>query len=175
MRFGGEKDVEHQMLDDVSLATFEPMPFSAIGAKLTKVERLAGTDSARFTFQVDSSDLQWPVDPVSGQREANILISGAALGSIYNKKTLAFKGRTWNLSAPATLPESKIKSSVSITLDVPRKTKQLRFVVRDIANGRMGSIDLNPKAVAAAPMVDATAPPAAAPVPAPPPPAGVTP
>ena len=158
MHFGGEKDVEHQMLDDISVATFERMSFSAIGATLTNVERLPGGSRARFTFKLDSTDLQWPIDPASGQRQANILISAAALGSTFDKKTLAFQGRTWNLSAPATLPEAKINSFVAITLDVPHKTKQLRFIVRDIANGRMGSVDLNPKAVAAAPIVDPAAP-----------------
>ena len=129
MHFGGERDAAHQMLDDVSLATFEPMPFSAIGATLTKIERYAGSNRVRFTFQVESTDLQWPIDAASGQRQANVLISGAALGSRYDKKTLAFQGRTWNLSAPATLPESKIKSAVAITLDVPSKTKSLPLIV----------------------------------------------
>ena len=155
MRFGGEKDVEHQMLDDVSIATFEPMPFNGVGATLTQIQRLAGSDRARFTFKVDSTDLQWPVDSVSGQRKANVLLTGAALGSIHDKKTRASQGSTWNLSAPATLPTNKIESTVAITLDVPKKTKRLRFIVRDLANGRLGTVDLDPAALATAPVVQA--------------------
>ncbi len=158
MHFGGEKDVEHQMLSDIALATFEPTPFSAIGAALVKVERLSGSTRARFTFQLDSADLQWPNDPVSGRRKANILISGAALGSIHEKKTLAFQGATYSITAPPNIPESQVKSAITLTLDVPHKTKQLRFIVRDLANGRMGSVDLNPAVVTAAPTIEPPAP-----------------
>ena len=157
MHFGGEKDAEHQMLSDIALATFEPTPFTAIGATLAKVERLAGTTRARFTFNLDSSDLQWPNDSVSGHRKANVLISGAALGSIQDRKSLAFQGNTFSITAPPDIPESQIKSTLSITLDVPHKARQLRFVIRDLANGRMGAVDLNPAAVALAPIVDAPA------------------
>ena len=159
MRFGGEKDVEHQLLDDISLATFEPMPFNGVGATLTRIQRFPGTDRARFTFKVDSTDLQWPVDSVSGARKANVLLTGAALGSIHDKKTKASQGSTWNLSAPASLPTNKIDSTIAITLEVPPKTRRLRFIVRDLANGRLGSVDLNPAAVATAPYTAAETPP----------------
>ena len=34
MKFGGEVDVEHQQVSDLSIATFEPMPFTGIARRL---------------------------------------------------------------------------------------------------------------------------------------------
>ncbi len=158
MQFGGEKDAEHQQVSDLSMATFEPMPFEAIGATLTKIERIKDTDKTRFTFQLDSDDLQWQTDSTTKIREADIMVSGAALGSVFLNKTLTSEIATWKLTVPLEADKQPIYSEVAVTLQVPPKTQRLRFAVRDTANGRMGTVDLNPKAVAGAPQVDAPAP-----------------
>jgi VWFA-related protein len=158
LQFGGDKDFEHQVVSDLSTATFEAMPFSAIGATLMQIERIKGTDSARFTFHLDSVDLQWHVDSATKVREADIAMSGAALGSDFSKAPFASQAATLKLTVPLSNEKLPTYSSTSVTLRVPPKTKRMRFAVRDLANGRMGTIDLNPAAVASAPEIDAPTP-----------------
>ena len=43
------------------------------------------------------------------------------------------------------MPSSiEANTTVTVTAHIPPKTQRLRFVVRDMANGRMGTVDLNP-------------------------------
>ena len=158
MQYGGEKDFAHQIVSDLGIVTFEAMPFSAIGAALTKVERIKGTDKARFTFQLDPDDLQWHTDSTAKVRQADVAVSGAALGSVFKTETLASEVGTWQLRVPAATDTAAIHSTVSVTVGVPPKTQRLRFVVRDITNGRMGTVDLEPAVLANAPEVEAPTP-----------------
>jgi VWFA-related protein len=158
MQYGGEKDLEHQVASDLGIVTFEAMPFSAIGAALTKVERVKGTDKARFTFQLDPEDLQWHTDSTAKVREADLAVSGAALGSVFKTSTLASEVGTWQLRVPAATDTASIHSTVSVTVGVPPKTQRLRFVVRDLTNGRIGTVDLEPAVLANAPEVEAPTP-----------------
>jgi hypothetical protein len=158
MQYGGEKDLEHQVVADLGVVTFEAMPFSAIGATLTKIDRIKGTDKARFAFQLDSDDLQWRTDSIAQVRQADIAVSGAALGSVFEKNALASEAGIWKLTVPLATDKAPIHSVVSVTVRVPPKTQRMRFAVRDLANGRMGTVDLNPAAVATAPEIDAPTP-----------------
>lgn len=158
MKFGGETDTEHQQVMDISIATFEPMPFEAIGVTLTKIERIKGTDKARFTFELDSDDLQWHADATEKRREADVAVSGAALGSVFSKASLASEIATWKLTVPQRKEGPPVRSEVAVMVRVPAKTQRLRFTVRDTANGRMGTVDLAPKALESAMVVDGEAP-----------------
>ncbi len=88
------------MVADLGVVTFEAMPFSAIGATLTKIDRIKGTDKARFAFQLDSDDLQWHTDSIAQVRQADIAVSGAALGSVFEKNALASDAGIWKLTVP---------------------------------------------------------------------------
>jgi hypothetical protein len=143
------------------------MPFSAIGATLTQIDRIKGTDKARFTFQLDSDDLQWHTDSTAKVRQADIAVSVAALGSVFTTNALASNAGIWKLTVPLTAEKLPIHSVVSVMVDVPPKTRRLRFAIRDMANGRMGTVDLNPAAVKTAPEVDAPVPALAPRTPAP--------
>ena len=134
------------------------MPFSAIGAALIKIERIKGTDKARFTFQLDPEDLQWHTDSTAKVREADLAVSGAALGSVFKTNALASNVGMWKLTVPRATAMASIHSTVSIIVGVPPKTQRLRFAVRDTTNGRVGTVDLNPAALASAPEVEAPTP-----------------
>lgn len=158
MQYGGEKDLEHQVVSDLGIVTFEAMPFSAIGATLMKIERIKGTDKARFTFQLDSDDLQWRTDSTANVRQADVAVSVAALGSVFKTNALASEAGIWKLTVPLATETTAIHSSVSVIVGVPPKTQRLRFAVRDLTNGRMGTVDLNPAALASAPEMEAPTP-----------------
>jgi hypothetical protein len=158
MQYGGEKDLEHQMVSDLGIVTFEAMPFSAIGATLTQIDRIKGTDKARFTFELDSDDLQWHTESTAKVREADVAFSGAALGSVFKTNLLASNAGIWKLTVPLSSENPPIHSVVSIMVSVPPKTQRLRFAVRDLTNGRMGTVDLNPAALEKAPEMEAPTP-----------------
>ncbi len=128
LQFGGEKDFEHQVVSDLSTATFEAMPFSSIGATLMQIERIKGTDSARFTFHLDSSDLQWHTDATAKVREADIGMSGAALGSEFAKGPLASEAATWKLTLP--LNNEKLPAYSSASIIVSGATEDETYALR---------------------------------------------
>jgi VWFA-related protein len=154
MEFGGEKDQTHQTQIDLSAATQEEMPFSAIGITLMEVKRIKNTDSAYFTFRLDSDDLRWISDSTNAVREADVTVSGGALGSVWAKGPLSSEVSDWKLMAPLEPKNARIISEVSIVVHVPKKTQRLRFAVRDLANGRIGTADINSAAVANASVID---------------------
>ena len=158
-QFGGEADEAHEIQSDLSMATFEAMPFSAIGVSLEKVERLQDSDSARFTFRLDSTDLQWLRDlDADGKRTATVALSGACLGSVFDRKPPTARVVEWELHAPVAASLDTVHASVSLILPVGPKTRRLRFVVRDTRNGRMGTAEVNPAMLANAPVIDRPAP-----------------
>jgi VWFA-related protein len=155
-------DEQHQMTRDLSLATLEPMPFSAIEPTLEEIRRVKGTDKVQFTFRLDEGDLTWRNDDAAGMREADVAVSGAALGAVTSDKVLGSQIAQWKLTSPTKSSNVVVRSRVSVRISVPPKTKRLRFAVRDMSNGHVGTVDVDPAAVAAAPEVEEPAPAAAA-------------
>ena len=121
LQYGGAKDVESQLHDDLSLATFEAMPFSNIGVSVIDFVRVSENPKLgalfRFTL-LRSEDLQWVDNAATGQREAQVAISAAALDDRIN--VLGSKAGVWKLSAPEHPdPTKPLKTSVTLELNVP--------------------------------------------------------
>ncbi len=156
LQYGGQKDLEHELQTDLSVATFESMPFSAIGATIEQVGRIQGTDehggfTARFVLKVDSHDLQWRSTQETNGREADVAVSAAALNDVSTANALASKAGEWRLTTKVADPKEPVNTTVALELHLPAKTKRVRFVVRDLANGRMGTTEVSMKAVQGAP------------------------
>ncbi len=158
MQFGGEKDIHHELQSDLSIATFEAMPFDAIGAKVLSVERVKGSDMVRFKVALDTNDLEWHTDEESRTVEADVAVSAASLGSVFAKAPLNSQVGTWKLTAPPDSDETRLSTMVTVMAHVPPKTQRVRIVVRDMANGRMGTVDQSPEEVARAPEIEPNAP-----------------
>lgn len=158
LEFGGEKDEQHQLQTDLSIATFEAMPFSAINATVSSIKRLPGSDQARITLHVDDADLQWQTPEDRPQaRQAQVAVSIAALGSVFQTKPITGKVSTWTLTEPAIVEGAEyqdVTSTITVLTQVPPKTRVLRFVIQDLSNRRMGTVDLNPKFIEEAPFSD---------------------
>lgn len=155
------RDVQKEVLTDMAVATYEPMPFNNIDLILANVERLPSTPGdkavplARFTLQADSDDLQWITDPATGKRVADINLSAAALGT--KPDALASRVGEWKLSAH-TEGNAHILSEVSIIVPIPTKTNRVRFVMRDTANGRLGTLEVRSAVLNNAPLYTPPAP-----------------
>lgn len=154
MRYGGQQDVEHQVHDELTFATYDTMPFSSIGATVVDVARLSDDNPkqgplASFTLAIQSEDLQWQTNTATGQREAQVAISAVAMNS--KPEGIGSKAGIWKLAAPLHFdPDKPLKSLVKIEMPVPPKTVRIRFVVRDVTSGRIGSIDLRADSVTSA-------------------------
>jgi hypothetical protein len=148
------QDEQHQMTKELSLATLEPMPFSAIEPTLEQIRRVKGTGKVQFTFRLDEGDLEWRDDTSAGMRVADVAVSGAALPAITSNKVLASQIAEWKLTSPLKAGNVVVRSRVSVQIEVPTKTKRLRFAVRDMSNGHVGTVDVDPAAVATAPETD---------------------
>jgi VWFA-related protein len=164
LQYGGEKDELHQVQADLSVATYEAMPFSAIGVNIEQAGREEGTEekggfTAKFMLSIDPVDLQWHTDAQKNIREADVAVSAAALGPVTAQNALASKAGTWKLTTTANVDDpAHVRTNVTLELRVPAKTLRLRFVVRDLTNGRMGTTDVAMKAVEAAPGIQQSAP-----------------
>jgi hypothetical protein len=67
---------------------------------------------------------------------------------------LASKAGEWRLTTKVVDPKEPVKTTVAMELHLPAKTKRVRFVVRDLANGRMGTTEISMKAVLTAPQIE---------------------
>lgn len=72
-------------------------------------------------------------------------------GRVRTANALASKAGEWRLTTKVTDPKAPVKTTVALELHLPAKTKRVRFVVRDLANGRMGTTEISMKAVQGAP------------------------
>jgi VWFA-related protein len=158
MQFGGEKDEHRELQSDLSIATFEAMPFDGIGAKVVSVERVKGSDLVRLRVALKTNDLEWHANEESGKVEADVVVSAASLGSVFAKVPLNAQVGTWKLTAPGDADETRVSTEVTIMAHVPQKTQRVRIVVRDMANGRMGTVDESTEGIAKAPEVDLPSP-----------------
>jgi VWFA-related protein len=149
------RDQEKEVLNEMAAATYEPMPFSAIDLRLVNVQRLPASvgdkspPMARFTLQADSTNLQWRTDNSTGARQADINLSAAALRT--KPEVLASRVGAWKLSAPAAQGEH-IRTQVAIIVPVPTKSTRVRFVMRDAANGRIGTLEVRSAVLDNAPL-----------------------
>lgn len=153
-QFDGDRNAEPQMHADFNVAMFEAMPFEGIGAALLKVERIRGTDRARFTFGLEAQDLEWHRVAEKDEFQATVTVAGAALDSVFQKGVLSSQA-TWRLAVRGAVAMPTVQTTVAVTIRVPAKTQRLRFVMRDAGSGRIGTVDLKPAALAAAPEIDA--------------------
>ena len=156
--FSGEKDALQHIQTELNVAAEETMPFSAISANLLSIQRIQGTDQARFTLQLNSQDLQWQQDPDSARQQCDVTITGLAIGSVFARKALSSRTAEWRLTAPSTASSSSMLSTLSVTLPIPRKAQRLRIVIRDNANGRLGTVDVTPATILHAPFAPPAAP-----------------
>jgi hypothetical protein len=150
--FGGEKDPAHELQSDLSIAALEAMPFDAIHATLKSVERERGSDGVRFALEINSADLEWHTSDAG--RDTDLAVAVAALGSVFAKDPLRSQVGIWHLKTALGEGESGLRTAVAVTGVIPPKTKRVRLVMRDMANGRMGTLDVPLSAIASAPQVE---------------------
>ena len=178
LRFGGEKTELAQQGTELNIMAQEPLPLSGVHLSVAAIQRYTGSDVVRFTIRVESNDLRWSTVTESKRQEATLTVAGIALTG--TSRTLDSRMAQWTLRAPLATadgtavkagpgqeaaPDSAaaaatphIKSLVPFALKVPRSTETVRLLVRDSADGRVGSVILRRAEIDAAPEVASAAP-----------------
>ncbi len=106
------------------------------------VRRLAGGKD-EFVVQVDTRALTWR-DLPDGSRQAEVTLAVASFGR--KRKMLARTVREVTARLSTTQTDATLSSNTgfAITAEIPADATRVRFVVRDAASGKMGTVDFDP-------------------------------
>ncbi len=143
-------DPRQQRMVNIAEAVQSTIPFNALDVRLSDVLRHPDTKTAEFSVSLSSKNVSLEPDETGGGM-ATLILGAACLDPVQN--ILSSKVETLRLLAtspdPAKLP--LVVSRVRVTLPVPRRTKILRVVVENADGGRMGAVNVDRKALDAAP------------------------
>lgn len=143
-------DERHERMVDIAEAVQSPIAFNALDLELSGVVRHPDTQTADVTVKLLSKNFTLqPLD--AGGSTAHLILGAASLDR--NRRILASKVESVRLSSPFAYPHDlpAVVTHIPIALRVPRKTASLRIVIENADSGRMGAVDLDRKAVDAAP------------------------
>ncbi|HEV2448589.1 MAG TPA: VWA domain-containing protein [Candidatus Sulfopaludibacter sp.] len=139
-----------QRLVDISEAVRSTIPMPALTLKTADLVRHPDSGRVEFTVLLRSGNIAWQAAD-DGRSTANLMLAAASLND--SGDVLASKAETLTASAAgqdaARLGETVIR--IPVRLRVPPKTRLVRVVAQAAENGRLGSVELNSAALAAAP------------------------
>jgi VWFA-related protein len=142
-------DRRQQRMMKLAEAVQSTIPFNALDVSLSGVVRHPDNQTAEFTVQLKSKNLNFlPKD--DGKDAANLIVAAASLDE--DRTILASKTERATLLS-ATEDSSRLPEVVSrfqLTIRVPRKTKSVRVVIEDQDGGRIGAADLDRRTIDAA-------------------------
>jgi VWFA-related protein len=124
---------------DLNNAVASSLPFTALRLR---AEPLGAN---RYNLHVSAPGLSWSPND-NGEQVAHAQVLGAALTA--DGKVLAHTLHTMTAHAQAgtDVHSPSLPAEFTIELEAPAGTARLRFIVRDVATGAMGSFDLKPVA-----------------------------
>jgi hypothetical protein len=125
-----------QLAFDLNGAATSPLTYTDL--HLTAVR----TGRADFTLHATARDLTWH-DLPDGRRHADVVLLAACLSA--KGKLLSKNFATLGSNTEASLASIGISTAaLPMHLVAPPGTARIRFVVRDVTNGRVGTADLTP-------------------------------
>ena len=93
-------------------------------------------------MHVDASSLAWQTKS-DGESSAKVVVLVAALSSSNKILTHTVQNMSAHAKPGANLTQPGKMADFSITTPLPKGVVRLRFVVRDVETGRMGTSDLS--------------------------------
>ena len=141
---------DDRMLDQLSEAAMATMPFKALGVRVSNVVRHPDAHSAEITIELDDKRIAWQTLD-NGKSSATVIVTGVSRSA--REDVLASRVAKFYLLAASQDPDklAGAKPTVTLTLPVPRQTKNVRVALEMGDGGRIGSVDLDRKAIDAAP------------------------
>ncbi|WP_348269817.1 VWA domain-containing protein [Edaphobacter paludis] len=143
-------DPRANILYNIAEAAQADVPFQGVGLTVEKVIRHRDTNSADITVNLNTKNLGWQA-AADGKNTADIGFVAASLSA--RRDVLASKTEDLRLINNSSNPvrTEKPHAHLTMTLRVPRRTKSVRLVIGSLADGRMGAVELDRKAIDAAP------------------------
>lgn len=150
-------DPRKQALANIGEAARSTIPFDSIDMTVEHIERHPDTNTAEVSILVKPRNISWQSED-NGRSVASFLV--LAVSRNRDQDILSSKLEALAATAPTQDPArlAKETSRISISLRVPRRTKDLRVVVETSATGRMGAIEIDRKTLDAAPQSPTPAP-----------------
>lgn len=143
-------DPRQQTMAKLSEAAQSTIPFTALDVNISRVVRHPDTRTASLRIELKTKNLVWlPAD--DGRSTVNLTLAAVSRDADHN--ILASQLQRLTLSSvlpdPAHMPP--VASRFTVTLRIPRKTRNVRVVIENEDGGRMGTADLDRRRIDAAP------------------------
>lgn len=124
---------------DLGSAANSSIPYTGLPST---VSRIGGRDDA-FVVHVNAHALNWR-DLPDGSRQAEVTLAVASFGKKKEMLARTVREETARISATQADAALPLTADFAITAPIPAKAQRVRFVVRDAASGKMGTVDFNP-------------------------------
>jgi VWFA-related protein len=149
-------DTRQQATSNIAEAARASIPLNGVPMVLFRVVHLEDSRAAVVTLQIPTKDLVWQTGEDGKSRASMVL---AAVSKSGNSDILASKVEQVNIAANS-IDESKLgtgSARVSIQVQVPRRTRDLRVVVQLEGKGTVGSVDVSKQVLDSAPVASVKA------------------
>jgi VWFA-related protein len=131
------KQLKKELSFDLGAAAVSKMSYTAIGLLASPAEQ-----PGAFILQVDSSSMSWQTAE-DGEHRSELLLLTVALDK--NDKPIAKSASSVTARMPADRALSSVPfATLQAQLNIPANATRVRFIVRDMSSGRIGSADLLP-------------------------------
>lgn len=147
---GGTVDFRQQTMINLSEAAHSTIAYKALDVSIPGVVRHPDARTAEFTVQLGLKGLDWtPTE--DGKSTSNLILAAVSLSS--DNTVLASRIERLTVYSASQDPARRTEkfTRLQLTLRVPRKTQHVRVLMETEAGGRIGSADLDRKAIDAAP------------------------
>jgi VWFA-related protein len=156
-------DPQQKTIGNITHAAMSTIAFNSLGLRVTDVQRDPEAHTAQFTVRIKPKNLGWIANP-DGKKTTELLMGITSLSG--SRKILAWKFEHINLQSTAADPDQVADElRTRLTANIPTKTKSIRIVLETADAGRIGTADVDPGVLEAAP-VAASKPAQASPAPA---------
>jgi len=132
---GAQQKTSEQLKWDIAAAAQTKLPYDGLNVK-------AVPGSHGYQLNVVAKGLSWS-DQADGTRRAEVTVMAVCFND--KDKELSHEAKELTESIQPTDPiEHGERAAFTMPLNMPPRTKRIRFVVRDAATGTMGSADVTP-------------------------------
>jgi VWFA-related protein len=148
---------QHQAMLQLAEAVRSPITFDALEVSISSLVRHPDTQTADFTVQLKSKNLDFEASE-NGSSVAEVILAAASLnqyGNILTSKIKTFRFVTQPEDLDR-LPD--VVARFLLQLRVPRETRRVRVIIQANEDGRMGSAEMDRKMVDIAPAMPTPTP-----------------
>jgi hypothetical protein len=146
----GTMERQRHVITDINEAALSRVPLQNLTMTLGSVVRHPDTGTAEFIVDLGLKDLTWQQDE-DGKSNASLRLAAVCMTA--QRGIAASKLVRVTVQSPAedALLRAKYITRVSLSLRLPRSTKDVRIVMQTVEGGRLGSVDVDRKTIDAAP------------------------